>query len=110
MKTRNIILAASALIALGAPAFAQTATVDTPREIRQQERIDQGIESGALNENEAKRLEKGTDRIDSAQERALKDGEVSAQEKAHIKKMEDVQSKRIYREKHDKQTAFSKKK
>ena len=37
--------------------------------------------------------------------KALADGKVTAKERAPIEKVQDRQSKKIYREKHDKQTA-----
>jgi hypothetical protein len=37
--------------------------------------------------------------------KALADGKVTAKERARIEKAQDRQSKKIYREKHDKQTA-----
>jgi hypothetical protein len=37
--------------------------------------------------------------------KAMADGKVSAKERAKIEKAQDRESKRIFREKHDKQTA-----
>lgn len=39
------------------------------------------------------------------EDKAVADGKVSAKEKARIEKAQDRQSKKIYRERHDKQTA-----
>ena len=106
MKTVNI-LAAAAFAALAVPAFAQTTS--TPRidqrQQNQQQRIDQGVKSGQLNEKEAARLEKGQARVQKMEDKAVADGKVTARERARIEHAQDKQSRRIYREKHDKQTA-----
>jgi hypothetical protein len=39
------------------------------------------------------------------EDKAVGDGKVTKKEKARIEKAQDRQSKKIYREKHDKQTA-----
>lgn len=70
---------------------------------RQQQRIEQGVRSGELTVAEEKRLERGQHRIEVAQEHAAQDGIVTPDESAKIHKMQDVQSKRIWRQKHDKQ-------
>jgi hypothetical protein len=95
----------SLLAALAAtPAFAETeptTATDVNRDVKQQQRIEQGLESGQLSTGEAARLEKGDSRIDAAESRAMKDGAVSAEEQARIDKMQDAQSQRIYNQKHD---------
>ena len=106
MKTVNI-LAAAAFAALAVPAFAQTTS--TPRidqrQQNQQQRIDQGVKSGQLNEKEAARLEKGQARVQKMEDKAVADGKVTAKESRQIERAQDKQSRRIYREKHDKQTS-----
>ena len=106
MKTVNI-LAAAAFAALAVPAFAQTTS--TPRidqrQQNQQQRIDPGVKSGQLNEKEAARLEKGQARVQKMEDKAVADGKVTAKESRQIERAQDKQSRRIYREKHDKQTA-----
>ena len=93
--------------ALAAPAFAQTAS--TPRidqrQANQERRIEQGVNSGQLNQREAARLEKGQARVQKMESRAAADGKVTARERARIERAQDRQSRRIHREKHDKQTA-----
>ena len=100
-----VSLAAVALRA--SPAFAQTTS--TPRIDQRQEnqerRIEQGVQSGQLNQREAARLEKGQARVQTMENRAAADGKVTAKERARIERAQDKQSRRIYREKHDKQTA-----
>ena len=56
-------------------------------------------------QREAARLEKGQARVQRMENRAAADGKVTAKERARIERAQDQQSRRIYREKHDKQTA-----
>lgn len=73
------------------------------REANQERRIQQGVKSGELNEREAARLERGEKRIERMEERAKADGKVTPQERKRLHRAENVESRRIYREKHDKQ-------
>src|SRR5438046_659382 len=102
MKTLMFVIAALAL-----PAAAQTQS--TPRidqrQQNQERRIEQGEKSGALNQKEAARLEKGQRRIDKMENKAMADGKMTKKERRKIEKAQDRQSRKIYREKHDKQTA-----
>lgn len=91
-----------ALIAL--PTFAGTPNLDR-REARQQQRIANGIESGQLNAREAARLERGEARLDRNEARAKADGVVTPRERAALHHEANNMSKRIYRQKHDAQTA-----
>ena len=106
MKTLNLI-AASVLVAFTLPALAQTDSTRRidKREANQERRIEAGEKSGALTPREAARLEKGQARIDKMEKKATADGKVSAKERRRIEHAQDQQSRRIYREKHDKQTA-----
>src|SRR5437773_10815080 len=106
MKIVNIT-AAALIAAFALPALAQTQS--TPRidqrQANQERRIEQGEKSGALTQKEAARLEKGQARVQKMEDKAVADGKVTAKERARIEKAQDQQSRRIYREKHDKQTA-----
>ena len=97
--------AAAAVIAL--PAFAQTQS--TPRidqrQANQERRIEQGEKSGALTQKEAARLEKGQARVQKMENKAVADGKVTPKERARIEQAQNKQSRKIYKEKHDKQTA-----
>lgn len=106
MKTTKFLIASALVFALAAPAIAQTATpgVDK-RQAEQQKRIDQGVKSGELNKGEAKRLEKGQERVQKMEDKAKADGNVTDKEKAKIKHAQDVESKKIKKEKNDKQKA-----
>lgn len=94
-------LAAALGLAIAAPAMADT--VIDQRQANQERRIDQGISSGALTPGEATRLERGQARIERMERRALADGRMSPQERRRIMHAQDVQSRHIYREKHDRQ-------
>jgi len=106
MKFVNLVTAA-AFAAFTLPALSQTSS--TPRidqrQANQERRIEQGEKSGALTNREAARLEKGQARVQKMENKALADGKVTAKERARIEKAQDRQSKKIYREKHDQQTA-----
>ena len=104
MKTATLALLVAAF---SLPAAAQTTS--TPRidqrQANQERRIEQGESSGALTQKEANRLEKGQAHVQKMESRAVADGKVTAKERARIEKAQDKQSRRIYKEKHDKQTA-----
>ena len=106
MKHLNLAaIAAAVVLASSLPAFAQS--TDTPRidrrEINQQKRIADGVASGQLTPRETKRLEKGERHILKAEQAAKADGVVTPQERRRLTRMEDRQSRRIYKEKHDAQ-------
>lgn len=105
---RHIAVLIAAAVAL--PAFAQTpAPTATPgidkRQENQQRRIDKGVESGRLNEREGARLQKGQARIERMEERAREDGKVTKAERRRLQHAENVQSRHIRREGHDRQRA-----
>src|SRR5258706_9160325 len=105
MKTFKL-LAVAALAASTLPAFAQTQS--TPRidqrQAEQQQRIEQGKKSGQLTKKEAAKLEKGQARIQKMENKAAADGKITKKERRQIEHAQDVESRRIYREKHDNQT------
>jgi hypothetical protein len=99
------LITAAVLTALALPAFAQTTS--TPRvdqrQQNQQQRIDQGVQSGQLNQKEAARLDKGQARVQKMEDKAVADGKVTAKERRKLERAQDKQSRKIAREKHDKQ-------
>jgi hypothetical protein len=105
MFTR-IFFAAMTMTALAAPVWAQTNTpgVDARQE-RQQQRIDQGVASGELNQREAARLNRQQDRIEKMEERAKADGVVTKGERRALHNAQDRASRNIARQKHDRQKA-----
>jgi len=76
---------------------------DVQRDINQQKRIEQGVQSGSLTTREAGRLERGEAHDSQQQARAGADGHVSAKEQRRVQKSENRESHRIHREKHDAQ-------
>ena len=82
-------------------ASSQRMQTDAQRNINQQNRIEQGVQSGQLTNKEASRLERGQARIDRAEARAGADGHISAGEQARIQHRENVQSRHIFRGKHN---------
>src|SRR5581483_104623 len=82
----------------------QRMQADVQRNINQQQRIEQGVQSGQLTNREAGKLEHGQAKVARAEGRAGADGHVGAHEQRHIQHGENKQSRRVYKEKHDRQT------
>ena len=83
-------------------AFAQTNTAETvQRDVNQQTRIEQGLQSGSLNTREAARLEKEQANVDRLQAKSLKDGKLSAAERARLDAAQDKSSRDIHAAKHN---------
>lgn len=123
---RNVILAAAIAIGLGfatgsiaqtAPATStptvnpggpmqrpHTAASETGRDVDQQQRIEQGLQSGQLSSGEARKLEAGEAHIDKTEQRDLRNGSLSASERPQIQREQNRESKSIYNQKHDAQT------
>ena len=99
MKTR--ILVAAVVTAFSGAVFAQSGTVQ--RDVNQQNRIEQGLQSGQLDTREAARLEREESKLERDQSRALRDGNLSAAEKARLAREQNRTSRDISREKHDAQ-------
>ncbi len=97
-----IAVAAGAL--LGLPALAQTTGSEVQRDVNQQQRIEQGLQSGQLTTKEAAKLEKGEARIDKMQQRAEADGKLTDAEKRRIEQAQNKESKAIHRDKTNAQT------
>lgn len=103
MKTTHIALAAAVAGLFSSAAFAQNAASEVERNINQQQRIEQGLQSGQLNTREAARLEREESRVEHMQAKALKDGNLSEAEKNRINQAQNKVSRDIYQEKHDAQ-------
>src|SRR5262249_20625235 len=84
-------------------ASSQRMQADVQRNINQQQRIEQGVQSGSLTTRETGRLERGQANVDRREARAGSDGNVSAKEQQRVQQAKNRQSKKIYREKHDRQ-------
>lgn len=104
------LIKATFILALAVPvlAFAQA---DTPRvdqrAANQQQRIDQGVASGSLTPRESNRLERGQQHVDNMEARARADGVVTRQERVRLQQAQNVESGRIYAQKHDRQHDFN---
>ena len=67
-------------------------------------RIKQGVKSGELTKKEAHKLRKGQKRVRKAAHQAKNDdGRIDRKERARINRMQNRQSKRIFKQKHDRQ-------
>ena len=99
------------LCALGALALASGALADGPRtdqvvdrDVKQQERVENGLQTGQLTTREAGKIESDEARIDRTEARDLKDGKLSPEEQARINQMQNRTSAEIYRDKHNEVT------
>ena len=110
-RTSSLLIAV--LTAFALPVLAQTTTTPandpaaTPRvdqrQVNQQKRIDQGVQSGELTGKEAARLEKGQAHVQKMKDKAKADGKVTPRERERIELAQNKQSNKIYHEKHDRQ-------
>lgn len=101
MKKGFVTAALIASSILGSTAFAQAVVNDQQRDVNQQERIDQGLQSGQLSTKEAGQLERGQQAIDHTEAKDLKDGSISPAEQTHLNSMENKESNGIYADKHN---------
>lgn len=107
MKITRLALAVS-LILPSVAVFAQTpaptnATINQRKE-NQQDRIAQGVKSGQLTAGETSHLEKQESAVNH-EERAMRaqdNGHLTAADKKLINHQQNQESKRIYRDKHNK--------
>lgn len=103
MKSVSTLLVA-VIAAFALPVLAQTNTPNIDqRQANQQQRIDQGVKSGQLTGKEAARLEKGQEHVQKVEDKAKADGVVTKKERARIQHAENVQSRHIAKQKHDRQ-------
>ena len=103
LTCRTVVLFLGAVVAVP-PAFAQTVGSELQRDVNQQNRIEQGLQSGQLNTKEASQLERGEARIDRMESNALKDGSLSQQETNKIQRAQNQESAAINRLKHNEAT------
>jgi hypothetical protein len=105
MNKTQITLTLFATALLSGAAFADTpAEKDQQRDVNQQQRIENGLQSGQLSTKEAGRLEREQQHVDRMEARDLKDGHMSAGEQLRLDKAQNAASADIYRQKHDAQT------
>jgi hypothetical protein len=84
-------------------ASSQRMQADVQRDVNQQRRIEQGVQSGQLSNKEVGKLERGQAKVNRAEARAGADGHVGANEQQRIQHAENKQSQKIHHEKHDQQ-------
>ena len=101
--TRTFIALALTLgIASIAQAQESPAAHDAQRDANQQQRIEQGLQSGQLNTREAGRLEREEQHVDRAEAQALKSGgTLTPHEQARIQREQNQVSRDLYRDKHN---------
>lgn len=79
----------------------QRMQADVQRNINQQNRVEQGIQSEQLTNKEVSNLERGQSRVNRAEARAGSNGHVGPREQGRIQRLENRQSNKIFREKHN---------
>jgi hypothetical protein len=80
----------------------QPAAVAAQRDANQQERIEQGLQSGQLSSKETGQLERDEQRLDRTQAHDLKSGgALTPHEKAQITRQQNAVSRDIYQDKHN---------
>jgi hypothetical protein len=99
-KSLTLAMVAAFAFATGA-ASAQTTGQAVQRNDDQQNRIEQGLQSGQLSTKEASQLEKGQAHIDKMEAHDNKNGGPTAQESANLQKAQNAQSAAIYNDKHN---------
>jgi hypothetical protein len=82
-------------------ASSQRMQTDVQRNVNQQQRIANGMNSGALTNKEAGSLERGQAHVDRKEANAAANGHVGAGEQRRIQRSENHQSNRIYNKKHN---------
>lgn len=100
MKTSLLALSIATLFAAAAAQAADPAPT-VQRDVNQQQRIEQGLQSGQLTTREASKLEGEETHVEKMQANALKDGHMSAGEKARIENAENHVSGDVARDKHN---------
>ena len=91
-----------ALGLVGGAAWAQTpAQQDQQRDVNQQQRIEQGLQSGQLSTREAGSLERQEQHVDRMEANDLKNGSISPAEQARLNAAQNKVSKDIYADKHN---------
>ena len=93
---KRTLIAAAVLLAASFGAFAQTAASTVQRDVNQQQRIENGLQDGKITTREAALLERDEAKVDRLQAKALKDGKLSAAERAELKAAQNRTSRDIH--------------
>ncbi len=104
MNTTRKLIAAAIVAAFPLCVWAQTTGSEVQRDVNQQQRIEQGLQSGSLTTREASKLEKEESQVNRMESRALKNGTLSDAEKARIQRAQNRVSRDIEKDKHNAQT------
>jgi hypothetical protein len=103
--TKELIGLALGSMLVSGTALAQT--TDTPaidqRIQHQEQRVQEGINSGQLTDQEANRMNRRLDRIENTEDKAKADGQVTKQERRRLNRALNHNSRSIHRQKHDRQ-------
>jgi hypothetical protein len=102
MKTTSITFQLIAASLLTTAAWAQTpAEQDQQRDVNQQQRIEQGLQSGQLSTKEAGSLERQQQHIDKMEAHDMKNGAITPAEQARLNAAQNRASNNIYADKHN---------
>jgi len=100
LATKTVVAAIGAALTSGF-AYAQGTTATVERDAKQQQRIEQGLQSGELTTKEAASLEKQEAKVETMQKNALRDGTLTPAEQARLDKAQNKVSADIYTDKHN---------
>ena len=98
--TTTVVAAISAALTSGF-ACAQGTAATVQRDANQQQRIEQGLQSGQLTTKEAASLEKEETKVEAMQKNALKNGTLSPAEQARLDQAQNAVSADIHKDKHN---------
>ena len=103
MKTTSITFQLIAASLLTSAAWAQTtpAEQDQQRNVNQQQRIEQGLQSGQLSTKEAGSLERQEQHVDKMEAHDMKNGAITPGEQARLNAAQNRVSNNIYADKHN---------
>lgn len=104
MTLANTAIAIAVSALLGVPALAQNTSSEVQRDVNQQQRVENGLQSGQLSTKEAAKLEKGEASIERMESKAEANGNLSNAEKQRIQRAQNKESQEIYRDTHNAQT------
>jgi hypothetical protein len=101
---KQMLLNASALVLITGVAFAENETFGIDQQqMNREQRIDQGVTSGRLNEREVNRLNMQQEQVNKMETRAKSDAVMTEKERARIAAAQDRAARHIAHEKHDRQ-------
>jgi hypothetical protein len=105
MKTVTKFFVSAGLLIIFTPAPVLAQDTNTPRidqrQENQEERIEQGVQSGQLTPREAGKLEAQQNHIEHHEEAAKADGVVTKRERAHLTRQQSRASRHVHRKKHN---------